>query len=78
MKNGKPKSNGDEIRERIIKRAALELKDGMYGILFTCSFTVLSSVGVLFLISESLVLKSKNSMLTLFILLSEEARKIAI
>lgn len=78
MKNGKPKSNGDEIRERIIKRAALEFKDGMYGILFTCGFTVLSSVGVLFLISESLVLKSKNSMLTLFILLSEEARKIAI
>ncbi|CAH3174034.1 unnamed protein product, partial [Porites evermanni] len=36
VNNGKPKSNGDEIRERIIKRAALEFKDGMYGILFTC------------------------------------------
>ena len=84
MNNGKPKSNGDEIRERIIKRAALEFKDGMYGILLTCSFTVLSSVGVVFLISElfiiltALFLKSRNSMLTLSIqLLLEEARKIA-
>ena len=78
MNNGKPKSNGDEIRERIIKRAALEFKDGMYGILLTCSFTVLSSVGVMFLISESFILtalflKSRNSMLTLSIQLLEEA-----
>lgn len=31
--NDKPKSPGAELRERIIKRAALEFKDGMYGIL---------------------------------------------
>ena len=82
MNNGKPKSNGDEIRERIIKRAALEFKDGMYGILFTSSFSVLTSVGVLFLISESFILtalflKSRNSMLTISMQLLEEARKIA-
>ena len=82
MNNGKPKSNGDEIRERIIKRAALEFKDGMYGILFTCGITLISSVGVLFLISESFIptalfIKSRNSMLTLSIQLLEEARKIA-
>ena len=82
VNNGKPKSNGDEIRERIIKRAALEFKDGMYGILLTCGFTVLLSVGALFLISESFIftalfLKSRNSMLTLSIQLLEEARKIA-
>lgn len=30
-KSGKP---GDNVRERIIKRAALEFEDGMYGILY--------------------------------------------
>ena len=31
--NGKPPTPGAQLRERIIKRAALEFKDGMYGIL---------------------------------------------
>lgn len=30
--SGKP---GDNVRERIIKRAALEFEDGMYGILYS-------------------------------------------
>lgn len=33
--NGKQKSHVAEMRERIIKRAALEFRDGMYGILLT-------------------------------------------
>ena len=33
LENVKRKSPGAELRERIIKRAALEFKDGMYGIL---------------------------------------------
>lgn len=33
--NGKRKSHVAEMRERIIKRAALEFRDGMYGILLT-------------------------------------------
>ena len=31
--NGKPPSAGAQLRERIIRRAALEFQDGMYGIL---------------------------------------------
>ena len=31
--DNKPKSPAAELRERIIKRAALEFKNGMYGIL---------------------------------------------
>ena len=31
--SGKRKSSGAELRERIIKRAAVEFRDGMYGIL---------------------------------------------
>lgn len=30
----KPKKDSDIVRERIIRRAALEFEDGMYGILF--------------------------------------------
>lgn len=30
----KPKKDSDIVRERIIRRAALEFQDGMYGILF--------------------------------------------
>lgn len=29
----KPKQSKDDVRERIIRRAALEFEDGMYGIL---------------------------------------------
>ncbi len=36
-KTKKKKSPAQEMRERIIKRAALEFKDGMYGILFAAS-----------------------------------------
>lgn len=35
-KSGKP---GEDVRERIIKRAALEFEDGMYGILCSLSLT---------------------------------------
>lgn len=31
----KPKKDSDIVRERIIRRAALEFQDGMYGILFS-------------------------------------------
>jgi hypothetical protein len=36
--DGEAKSGkrGDDVRERIIKRAALEFEDGMYGILCDC------------------------------------------
>lgn len=30
----KPRKDSDIVRERIIRRAALEFEDGMYGILF--------------------------------------------
>lgn len=38
----KPKKDSDIVRERIIRRAALEFQDGMYGILFLrkASFTI--------------------------------------
>lgn len=32
--NPKPKKDSDIVRERIIRRAALEFEDGMYGILW--------------------------------------------
>ncbi|KAM7444733.1 Succinyl-CoA:3-ketoacid coenzyme A transferase 1 [Porites harrisoni] len=62
VNNGKPKSNGDEIRERIIKRAALEFKDGMYANL---------GIGMPMLASNyipegmTLVLQSENGVLGL-------------
>ena len=42
--NGKPPSPGAELRERIIKRAALEFKDGMYGILNNLCCLLMSEV----------------------------------
>jgi 3-oxoacid CoA-transferase len=37
METPKPKRKADLLRERIIRRAALEFQDGMYGILYTGS-----------------------------------------
>jgi hypothetical protein len=34
----KPKKDSDIVRERIIRRAALEFEDGMYGILYWARF----------------------------------------
>ena len=43
--NAKPPSPGAQLRERIIKRAALEFQDGMYGILTNSAPMYLPVIG---------------------------------